>query len=215
MNILICHERFLFRFGADRTLILLGKGMKERGHTVSLMANSYDANVIAPFASRVIDCPTEGTAYLDLNEFTAEWLRNNWNQLFSPSTAPDVAIVGGWPFFTAISFFRLVCPQVLFVDFGAVPTYGYPEGTLVTLEKLRSLRRRHLPEASLIVAISKFIADSQSRIDSANAVPVRPVLLGADHMEQDVWRAAHLRLLRRPASVISNVLALREGGKRL
>ena len=60
MNILICNERFLFRFGADRVLILLGKGLKDLGHTVSIMGNRYDPEVVKAFASERIDIPGEG-----------------------------------------------------------------------------------------------------------------------------------------------------------
>ena len=214
MNILICHERFLFRFGADRVLILLGKGLKERGHTVTLMANRYDPEIVSSFAEQIIDTPV-GSAYLDLNEFTAEWLRANWNILFALGNIPDVVVVGGWPFISAISFFRKVCPQVIFIDFGVVPTYGYPEGVTTTLEKLRSLRKQHLGDASLVVGISRFIADSQSRPDSGNGPPIRSILLGADHMEMTVWKAARLELADQHGRAISLVRSLREQGKKI
>lgn len=189
MHILICHERFLFRFGADRVLILLGKGFKELGHTVTVMANRYDSDVVASFASRAIDCPSDGVPYLDLNEFTSQWLERNWSELFDPENVPDVVIVGGWPFISATSFFRDVCRRVIFIDFGVVPADGYSEGMKVTLDKLHALRRRHLQNASLIVALSNFIAESQSRPDSHHRTPVRSILLGANHMDMAVWPA--------------------------
>ncbi|MBV8808485.1 MAG: glycosyltransferase [Acidobacteriaceae bacterium] len=214
MNIFICHERFLFRFGADRVLILLGKGLKELGHTVTVMANRYDPEIVASFARRIIDCPVEGAPYLDLNEFTSDWLRNNWKRLFSSANAADVVIVGGWPFISAITFFREVCPQVIFIDFGVVPTYGYSEGAVITLEKLRALRRQHLKNASLIVGISRFIADSQSRPDAGNAVPVQSILLGADHLGAAVWPAAQLKLESARGAALNLVQSLKLQGKR-
>src|SRR5690349_89705 len=215
MNILICHERFLFRFGADRVLILLGKGLKKLGHTVTVMANRYDPEIVGSFASQIIDCPVEGAPYLELNEFTSDWLRSNWKQLFTPGNVPDVVIVGGWPFISAITFFREVCPQLIFIDFGVVPTYGYSEGTTITLEKLRALRRQNLPNASLIVGISRFIADSQSRPDAGDGVPVRSILLGADHMEAAVWPAAQLKLESPHSSSLSLVDSLKRQGKKI
>lgn len=215
MNILLCHERFLFRFGADRTLILLGKGLQQFGHRITLLANSYDREIVRSFACRVIDCPVEATPYIDLNEFTADWLRTYWQDLFDAENAPDVVVVGGWPFFSAIPFFREVCGRVIFIDFGAVPIYGYPEPTRVVLEKLRSLRRQHLPSASLIVSISRFLAASQSRPDSGNVVPVRPMLLGADHLEAAVWRAAELKLDSQRGNALEGVRSLKRQGKRI
>jgi glycosyltransferase involved in cell wall biosynthesis/cephalosporin hydroxylase len=215
MNILICHERFLFRFGADRVLILLGKGLRDLGHNVSIMANRYDAEVVGSFASQVINSPVGGAPYIDLNEFTDDWLRSNWAQLFSAGNRPDVVIVGGWPYISAITFFREVCEQVIFVDFGVVPTYGYPEGTVITLEKLRALRKQHLGNASLIAGISRFIAESQSRPDSSNSVPVRSVLLGADHMEMAVWPAAKVKQGPPSGSALNLTRSLRLQGKKV
>ena len=215
MNILICHERFLFRFGADRVLILLGKGLQEQGHSVTIMANRYDADIVNSFSSRVIDCPIEGAAYLDLSEFTADWLRSRWNSLFTAENRPDIIIVGGWPFFSAITVFREFCQHVLFIDFGVVPTYGYPDGVKITLDKLRALRKRHLPDASLIVGISRFIADSQSRLDAGESTPVTSVLLGADHMEMTVWPAAQLKLSALTGSALNLVQSLKLQGKKV
>lgn len=192
MNILICHERFVFRFGADRVLILLGKGLRELGHTVSIMANRYDREIVQSFASEVIDCPVEGNG-LNLNEFTSDWLEANWNTLFDQNNTPDIVFVGGWPFISAISFFRKVCRHVAFIDFGVVPNYGYPKQMTETLDKLRLLRRRHLRDASLIVPISRFIAESQSRPDSGNTVAIRSILLGADHLNASRWLPAQFR----------------------
>lgn len=213
MNILLCHERFLFRFGADRTLILLGRDLQKLSHSVTILANRYDTEILRCFASRIIDCPVEGTPYIELNEFTAEWLRANWERLFDFDNAPDVIIVGGWPFFSAIPFFREVCDRVIFIDFGAVPLDGYPEETRIILEKLRSLRKLHLPSASLIVPISRFLAESQSKPDSGNVVPVHAILLGADHLETAVWRAAELQLGVPRESALQRVQSLKQQGK--
>ena len=186
MKILICNERFLFRFGADRTLIMLGRGLRELGHEIAIMANRYDRAVVEKFASRVIDVPADQGPYLALNEFTANWIGQNWKKLF-PDGGPDVAIIGGWPFLSAIPILEESGCRVVFVDFGVVPADGYPEGTAVTLNKLRALRHQYLKDASLVIGISRFITDSQSRPDTQDSVPVRTILLGADHLEMDIW----------------------------
>ena len=193
MRILLCHERFLFRFGADRALILLGKGLAERGHTVSIMANRYDRPVVAQFAARIVDVPETPGRYYYLNEDTVDWLRTAWESLFDDRTRPDVVIVGGWPFFAAIPFFRSVCPEVVYVDFGAVPTEGYEGGALLTQQKLRQLRSEFLPRASRIVAISDFILRAQSVPDSGGAVPAQTILLGADHVENSLWATGQVQ----------------------
>src|SRR5579862_5949724 len=156
MRILLCNERFLFRFGADRVLILLGQGLAERGHNVSVIANRCDRPVVERFASTIVDLPEPPGRYFHLNEDTVEWLRTNWTSLFDESTRPDVIFVGGWPFFAAIPFLRTVCAEVIFIDFGAVPLDGYEGGMLLTQQKLRQLRSEFLPHATRIVAISDF-----------------------------------------------------------
>jgi glycosyltransferase involved in cell wall biosynthesis len=215
MHILICHERFLFRFGADRVLILLGSGLKQNGHTVSIMANRYDTEIVKRFADRVIDVPETAGRYLHLNEDVAQWLVNNWHALFDPDTRPDVIIVGGWPFFAAIPFFRKVCPNVVFVDFGAVPLEGYSDGMLVTQEKVRQLRKTFLKHATQIVAISKFILHSQSVNDAGPNVPATAILLGADHIDSAVWASANLTGATRKHEALAVVNALRASDKKL
>lgn len=215
MRFLICHERFLFRFGADRVLILLGKGLKELGHEVSIMANRYDRKIVETFASRIIDVSAEGAAYINLNESTADWVRNTWHRHFAPGAGPDVVLVGGWPFISAISVFKEFCPHVVFIDCGVVPSQGYSEGMANTLDKLHSLRQRHLPDASLIICNSRFTAESQSEPDCGGGVPVRPVLLGADHMEMSVWPAADLSLEQSRRKAVGLLRDLKSRGKKV
>jgi hypothetical protein len=174
MRISICHERFLFRFGADRVLILLGKSLKSRGHEVTLIGNRFDPAVEEAFADRIVRVPSDVVPYLELSEYTADWLRANW------TGQADLVVVGGWPFFSAIPFFR-EASEVVFVDFGVVPADGCSEGMRITLEKLKALRRQNLPQASLILGISDFIVRSQSLSD-ASGVPTGSVLLGVDHL---------------------------------
>jgi len=213
MRIVICHERFLFRFGADRVLILLGKGLAELGHQVTIMGNRYDPEVVRSFAAQVVDVPSDSVPHLDLNEFTAQWLPHYWRSHFPAGSDPDVAVVGGWPFLAAIPFLREACGRVICLDCGVVPTDGYAEGMRITLQKLRALRQDNFKFASLIAGISNFIADSQSKPDSHGKVPVRSVLLGADHVEHPVWVASQLRAAT--GECLSLVGKLRREGRKL
>jgi len=191
MHILICHERFLFRFGADRVLILLGRGFAKLGHRVTVLANRYDRDVVASFAQRIIDVPQDLGPYLDLNELTAKWMQTHGQSLFADDPV-DVAFVGGWPFVAAIPYFREIAREVIFVDQGVVPLDGYNQGMRTTLQRLTDLRYQYLPQATLITAVSDFIAESQSRPQSGGKVPVRRILEGANHLEMDMWPAAYV-----------------------
>ena len=215
MRILLCHERFLFRFGADRVLILLGKGLAERGHTVSIMANRYDRPIVEQFAVRIVDVPEPPGRFYYLNEDTVEWLRTAWESLFDERTRPDVVIVGGWPFFAAIPFFRSVCPEVVFIDFGAVPTEGFEGGALLTQQKLRQLRSEFLPHASRIVAISDFIRRTQSAVDSGDAVPAQTILLGADHVENSLWASGQVKGAKASGQALAAIASLKAAGRKV
>jgi glycosyltransferase involved in cell wall biosynthesis len=187
MKILICHERFLFRFGADRVLLLLARGLSQLGHRITLAGNRFDKDVADAFVDRIIETPADLGPYLDLNELTEYWLRGHWNRLFPEGTGPDVVIVGGWPFITSIPFLRQCCRHVIFIDFGVVPMDGYPEAMTVTLKKLHKLRADYVKQSSMVIGISAFIVNTQSRIEAGGATQVRSVLLGADHVDMSIW----------------------------
>jgi len=196
-------------------LILLAKGLAELGHNIFMMANQYDKNVIDKFVSKIISVPVSSDSYLNLNEYTAEWLNKTWNEHFDSHDGPDVVLVGGWPFFSSIPFFKKVCKKVIFVDFGAVPLDGYSGGALVTQEKLRSLRKQYLLDASLIIGISNFIANSQSKVDSCGRVPVKTVLLGADHMEMSIWHNEDLNLEKSHGNITDSIKKYKRDGRHI
>jgi glycosyltransferase involved in cell wall biosynthesis len=185
MKVLICNERLLFRFGLDRVLILLAKGLKERGHEIYMMSAQWDEAVVAPLAKRFI--PVEGPAdYSKFNEHVADWLRLRWDDLFTPYDRPDVVLIGGWPFFAAIDVLAEVCPAVVFVEPGAVPLEGFDAGGLAIQKILRRHRKASLPKATAAFPISQFLADSQTILDGVDHI--QTILLGADHMEQVLWQ---------------------------
>jgi len=210
MHILICNERFLFRFGLDRTLILFGRGLKSAGHRISIMANKYDGDVLREFASDVIEVPMPRTDHLNSNEFTENWLNDTWDRHFTEANKPDIVLIGGWPFFTSISLFRRKGIPVVFLDCGAVPLMGYTGGALITQKKLRELRQHFLPEATAIIAISQFIADSQSIADTQSKIPVFTNLLGADHMDMNIWQEHNEH---KTEDIIKKVVAIKQEGK--
>ena len=187
MNVLLCNERLLFRFGVDRALLILGRGLAARGHRVSIMANRFDQAVTESFATRVIRAPDADGDYLNVNEFTADWIAGNAASLFGDADVPEVVVIGGWPFFCSIPVFKQLGCATVFMDCGAVPLQGFEGGSRIVQEKLRLLRRRYLPGVTRIVPISRFIGDTQSRPDGAGA-EVTPVLLGADHMSMAIWK---------------------------
>ncbi len=141
MHILICNERFLFRFGLDRTLIMLGNGLKELGHTISIMANKYDRHVLETFASDIIDIPQTKNDYLNSNEFTEQWINNNWDILFNNSNKPDIVVIGGWPFFSSIQIFKNRGIPVVFLDCGAVPLESYSGEFLLYSKKITGIEK--------------------------------------------------------------------------
>lgn len=214
MHILICNERFLFRFGVDRVNLILGKGLKDLGHTVSFMANKFDKKVVESIASQVIEIPT-AEDYINLNECTVRWLEQNWNKHFDANNKPDIVLINGWPFFSAIKFFKNVGIKTIFIDHGAVPLEGFSGGAKDVQDKLRRLRKQFLPEASLIIGVSEFMINSQSKIDAGDKVPTKSILWGADHMEMTVWDSNDLHLAK-PSGYETNLLkSLKSEGKKI
>ena len=207
MKILLCNERFLFRFGVDRVLILLGEGLKRRGHTLDVMANRFEPKQIEQFARKIIEVPAGGDSYLNLNEFTARWLTPYLQEHLCGHERPDVVVLGGWPFFAAIPVFRACGIKVVFLDCGAVPLDGMDESQRVTQEKLRTLRRAFIPQCDRVIAISRFIAKTQSEVDSAHGAPVSSILLGADHLERQDWSTASLQTAEKEIGYLRDLRA--------
>ncbi|MCP6762841.1 MAG: glycosyltransferase [Fischerella sp. CENA71] len=211
MKVLICNERFLFRFGLDRVLILIGKGMAERGNDVYMMSYWWDEPIVSQVAKKFIPVPPPTDDYANANESTTKWLENQWHNLFSESEKPDVVIIGGWPFFQALEFFSQVCQTVIFIDAGAVPLDGFVGHPLLIQQKLRNFRQRYLPKATAILPISDFIAKSQTIVDRGNSDGIHTVLLGADHMELSLWQA-HM-VSQSSNTNLSTLTALKETGR--
>lgn len=213
MKILICNERFLFRFGLDRVLIMMGKSMAERGHHVNMMGSRCDQHIVKQFAKKIISIPPDPDDYANSNEFTAQWLESHWDSLFSNTEQPDAIVIGGWPFFQAIDFFSRVCKNVVFIDPGAVPLDRLSGHGLFIQQKLRYLRRHYLRQTTGILPISEFIAKSQSIPDRGSSNGIQTVLLGADHMALSIWQAQMVGQGKGHGASLSLVEKLQQKGK--
>lgn len=207
MHVLLCNERFLFRFGVDRVLLLYGQELHRRGHKISVMANRLDRGSLTEFVSNIVEVPSKGD-YIDLNQSVADWIEDQWDDLFETGDVPDAVVIGGWPFLAAIPVFRSRGVRVLFSDHGVVPLDNYEGGHRQVLERLIDLRRRYLPECDHVMAISDFIADTQSRFEAGGA-PVSVNLNGADHMDSGVWSSGEKVASTAQADIITRIKKLR------
>lgn len=182
MKILLCNERFLFRFGVDRVLMILGMYFKKMGHTVIMMGNRLDEKAVQVCTDRFIKVP-EAPEYFNSNEFVQGWLSQNWDDLFpSQQDIPDIAFVAGWPFYESLSILKEKCGVCIFHDYGAVPLDKMEGGTLLTQQKLRKLRADNLSKADKIIAISRFLEESQSKPDAQNLIST-----GYIHLVPTIW----------------------------
>jgi glycosyltransferase involved in cell wall biosynthesis len=203
MKILLCNERFIFRYGVDRVLLVLGHGLIERGHEVSIMANNIDEGVVNKHFSKVIRVPVTVENYIDLEKSTLQWLQRNWKTCFSEQEWPDLVIIAGWPFISSIPFFRRTGHEVVFSDYGVVPLAGYGEPQLSILNEIKRQRKEFLGNASAVVGISNFITESQSRRDVGRRTKLYTALLGADHMDSQMWSAKSIKTATSDRAVIT------------
>jgi glycosyltransferase involved in cell wall biosynthesis len=180
MHIGIFAERFLGRYGADRVLVILAELLQKRGHQVTLVGVRFAPAVVDRFAGHTFRVPDFGGRKPE--ERTLRYFQDTayYRQRRLPPF--DACLVGSYPFISAIPYLRAIAEQVIFIDFGVVPTQGYPLQVARVIEQVRSNRRRTLSQASHIVAISDFLARDQARLDCQDLVPVSTILLGADHL---------------------------------
>lgn len=200
MHILMCNERFLFRFGVDRVLLIMADYLRGQGDTVTIMGIQIDRKVAKNAADYVVQIPNSDD-YFYMNEFVNEWLEKNWDQVFAKTGAPDLVLNCGWPFFAAIPFLRKKTKGVIFHDYGIVPTYQYTGGTLKIQEKVRELRRRYMPYSSYVIAISDYVTKTTYEIYPELQIPVKTIHLGVNHMEMNLWNKEELTATSEAGSV--------------
>jgi glycosyltransferase involved in cell wall biosynthesis len=189
LHVVICNERLLPRFGVDRLLLLLGSGLRRRGHRITFLCQRCDRGAVESISRAVIEL--RELARLDLHGAEVEaacWLREHWEEL-SRDGRPDVVVTGGWPFFCVAEVCARLGVSSLFIDAGATPHEGVPEGAVRFQQELRRVRAGALPRFTSVLPISEFIRDSQTLPERGTEAGVRTVLLGADHLEEPMFCA--------------------------
>ena len=212
MRILICNERFLFRFGVDRVLLMLAKEWREMGHEVILMGNKMDPASVNKCADRFIRVP-EAPAYPEGNEYTLNYLQAHWDEWFDENSRPEIALVAGWPFYLCLGFLRAKTGSAIFHDYGAVPLQGMSGEALAIQKRLRKMRREHLGEANRVIAISRFLEKSQSIPDTRGKIPTSTVHIAVDHIAGRLWATEELKLEQ--SDVTDEVRALKQQGVKI
>jgi glycosyltransferase involved in cell wall biosynthesis len=177
-RILICNERFLARYGHDRTLVLLGRELASRGHHVAFACLRCERRVLAAISDDINQIAlADDLEFAEIDRRTAETIEAGWVR-----NRPDVLVSGGWPFFELAARSAAHGIPSLFIDAGAVPHDGYREPSLSIQRELRRLRKRTLPFIDRILPNSDFTRDSQTLPDRGYEDGVTTVHLGADHL---------------------------------
>ena len=195
--------------------VILAELLQRAGHRVTLVGARFSSPVLQRFAAFRVPEPY-GWTTAGIERVTLRWFDRHRYFLERYLPPIDVCIVGSFPFITAIPYLRQLGSEVVFLDFGVVPTTGYPRRLRWLVQGVAKVRRRHLRHANTIVAISDFIARSQSERDGAGRTRVATALLGADHLARGLGNA------NRPSSrtsatspVETAIRAARERDRRL
>ncbi len=62
LHVLICNERLLPRFGVDRLLLLLGGGLRRRGHRITYLCQRCDRGAVETLSRDVIELSSSGVS---------------------------------------------------------------------------------------------------------------------------------------------------------
>lgn len=213
MHIGIFAERFLGRYGADRVLVIMAEMLQQRGHQVTLVGARFSRAVLERFPGQAVRIPDFSHRAPEAR--TLKYLRRTEYYLQRHLPEFDACIVGSFPFVRSIPYLRTLAPQVIFLDFGVVPTSGYPAQVLRLLDELTRNRRRYLRHCTDIVAISSFIAEDQSRKDCQDQVEVTPILLGADHLVAQLGYTEKDPPRREPSLALRTVEQIKGEGRKL
>ncbi|CAM2176608.1 putative glycosyltransferase (Group 1) [Paraburkholderia sacchari] len=189
LHFVICNERLLPRFGVDRLLLVLGQSLVQQGHLVTFVCLRCDEAAVRQVSPAVeIWNDVSQLSIAGAEDRAAEHLRSRWDRMFY-ERSPDVVISGGWPFFTSASVCAERGAKSVFIDAGAVPQEGMPEGALRGQRELRRIRARELPLFSSVFPISAFICETQTLPDRGSSDGVETILLGADHLQSSLFDA--------------------------
>jgi len=178
VRVLICNERFLPRFGHDRSLVLLGRHLASLGHEVAFACLRYEPRILSSIAQHINQVAIPDGADIRIaDKLASELVLESWCD-----NRPDVVVTGGWPFFELAARSPVHGVPSLFIDAGAVPHDGYPEPMLSRQREVRRLRRRTLPFIVRVLPNSDFTRDSQTLPDRGHGAGVTTVRHGCDHM---------------------------------
>ncbi len=179
MHIGIFSERFISRYGADRVNIILAELLQKRGHQVTLVGVRFSDQVLERFDGHTIPIPQfpKGSEELTLNYLKDT---NYYRDRHLPKF--DVCLVGSFPFILSIPYLKKISRKVIFIDYGVVPTTGYSKQAIQLIQEVIKNRQHVLRECDHIIAISDFIAQTQSKPDCFEKVLVITTLLGANHL---------------------------------
>lgn len=205
MKIEIVNERLLPRFGVDRLLLLLARYLLDNGHEVNLTCLRSDKELLESMGGcGVLDVP-EGLNMQETERHVACLMQERFR-----TSPPDVLVTGGWPFFQVASEASRFDIASVFIDAGATPQDGMNPDEQARQCELRRIRKMTMPSIDGILPISDFIYRSQTLPDRGHNENVHVVLLGADHMEQEV------RTVNRDSlDLLSQVGRLKKTGARI
>src|SRR3954452_9912884 len=140
MHIGIFAERFLGRYGADRVLVILGELLRRRGHRVTLVGVRFAPAVLDRFPGQTFRVPDFSGRAPEARAL--HYLRDTHYYRRRHLPDFDACVVGSYPFITSIPYLSTVARQVLFIDFGVVPTAGYPPALARVIAEVRANRRQ-------------------------------------------------------------------------
>jgi glycosyltransferase involved in cell wall biosynthesis len=188
MKILICNERLIFRFGVDRVLLMLGINLVERGHEVILACGRCDERVEAQFGNNVHKFPLIIARDLHAAERAGNEAIDTMLADAAQGQAFDLIIVGGWPFYSTAQLGINHAIPTIFIDAGAVPHDDLPAEDRNVQQEIRRLRAISLPRFSKVLAISRFIRDTQTVPERGSSDGVETIHLGIDHMASNIFK---------------------------
>lgn len=185
------HERFVFRFGVDRVLLCLARELKLMGFEISLFGNRFDDTDYSQYCDHIFKLP-ESSVYIESDITASRWIQENWGSLSPNKTNTTAAIVAGWPFFQSISTLTSLGVKVYYQDHGINPSEGMPEGAIRTLGLITLLKQQFLRSSCGVIAVSHFIAESQSRLSSQMSSNVHVIHNASDHVRAPMWEHGEL-----------------------
>lgn len=166
-------------------LLLLAREFRAQGHHVTLLGYEFDI-ASRSGSDRICEIPQPERSYQRDVE-ALRWLENNWRRQFVGERQPHIVLTAGWPFLSCIPFFEHRGSRVFYQDHGVIPKDDLPEIGQRAIGLLAELKAVFVPQGYGIVAISRFILETQSSLVAQAGQPLACLLHGADHAGHDFW----------------------------